>query len=431
MSECDLAIVGAGAAGLAAARRARALGLSFELIEAKSRIGGRAFTERDSLGIAWDRGAHWLHSADENPLTEEARRLGHPFLARNRPLGSWRLHRGSGWAGADEIADYDRTLDRPFEQAETWGAAGLDRAVAEAFDPASRWLPLQRYWCRAINGGPAEELSAIDLAHYNDSGENWPLERGYGTLVAALGQDVPVSLATTLEEIEVLGANGVLLLTSRGEIRARAAILTVSTNLLRAERIRFRPGLPVGLLSALEVLPTGAANKVAFRFSENVFDMDATSHLVFQDERQPERSALSVQIRPFGEEIAIAYFGGDEAERLERAGAGTMTAVAREVLTEIFGAKIWAKCLGEAETAWASDPHTLGAYAYRRPGHAGDPRAILREPIAERVLLAGEACHPHWFSTVHGAWESGREAVETAARLIGGPEASRVDHPAA
>ncbi|MEQ8827940.1 MAG: FAD-dependent oxidoreductase, partial [Parvibaculum sp.] len=95
----DVAIVGAGAAGLAAARRVYELGLSGYLLVAKPRIGGRTHTDTETFGVAWDRGAHWLHSADVNPLTKIADELGHPYLARPRPFDG-RFHLGSNWGGS-------------------------------------------------------------------------------------------------------------------------------------------------------------------------------------------------------------------------------------------------------------------------------------------------------------------------------------------
>ena len=83
-ADLDLVIVGAGAAGLAAARRARELGLNVIVLEAKDRIGGRAWTDRSSLGIPWERGANWLHEAERNLFRRYADTAGFAY-ERQRP----------------------------------------------------------------------------------------------------------------------------------------------------------------------------------------------------------------------------------------------------------------------------------------------------------------------------------------------------------
>jgi monoamine oxidase len=414
--EVDIAIVGAGAAGLAAARRARDFGLSFAVLEAKGRIGGRTHTDTDTFGTAWDRGAHWLHSAAINPLTRIAGALDQPYLARESFRGR-HLNLGGRWASDAERDDYNDTIEAAFEAVDALGARGLDVPAAQALDAGGRWYRLIEHVHEAISGFPPERISALDLHRYYDSGENWPLVRGYGALIEAYGASVPVSLDTPVSAID-RGGRGVVLETPRGAVKARAAIVTVSTNVLARGLIRFSPALPAALQAALEGVPTGAANKVALKFSRNVFDMPDTSYASLMDERAPSRHAVSFQIRPFGSELAIAYLGGRFAEEMEREGEAAMIDMARAALADMFGSSVLDHVVGVAATAWSSDPHMLGAYSCALPGHAGD-RAKLAEPLDGKVFLAGEAVHPSWFSTVQGAYLSGIHAVERAAAAIG------------
>ncbi|MCE9650821.1 MAG: FAD-dependent oxidoreductase [Parvibaculum sp.] len=410
--DVDVAIVGAGAAGLAAALRARDFGLSFVVLEAKDRIGGRAFTDTETFGTPWDRGAHWLHSAAINPLTRVAEALGQPYLKRES-FRNRNLHLGSRWASADEREDCNTAMDAAFEAVDELGAQGLDVPAARALDPSNRWYRLIEHVHEAISAFPPERISTLDLYRYYDSGENWPLINGYGALVAAYGASVPVSLNMPVTEIELAG-KGVALATPGGTVRARAVIVTVSTNVLASGRIRFAHGLPAELQRALEGVPTGGANKIAFQFSRNVFDLPDTSYASFMDERDPARHAMSFQIRPFGKELAIAYFGGRFAEEMEAAGEAASIETARATLAEMFGTSILDHLVKTAATAWCGDPHTLGAYASALPGHAAD-RAALAEPVDGKLYLAGEAVHPTWFSTVQGAYLSGIDAMERVA----------------
>lgn len=414
--DVDIVIVGAGAAGIAAARRARACGLSFALIEAKARIGGRCHTDRATFGATWDRGAHWLHSASINPLTRIADALGHPYLVREN-FRYRHLHLGARWATAAERDDCNRAMDADFAAVDALGAEGLDVPASQPLDKTSRWYRLIEHVNEAISGAPPEQISTRDLWHYEDTGENWPLMRGYGALIEAHGSDVPVSLETPATAIDWAG-EGVAVETPKGTIGARAAIVTLSTNVLARGLVRFTPGLPVRLQNALEAVPTGAANKVAIKFSRDVFGLADTSHASLMDERDPKRHAMSFQIRPFGAELAVAYFGGRFALEMEAAGEAAAIDMARAALADMFGSSILDHVEKAAATQWSADPHTLGAYSCALPGHAHE-RAVFAEPVGERLFLAGEAVHPSWFSTVQGAYLSGIDAVDRVAAAIG------------
>lgn len=413
--DVDIAIVGAGAAGLAAARRARDFGLSFVVLEAKNRIGGRAHTDTETFGTAWDRGAHWLHSAAVNPLTRMADVLGQPYLKRES-FRNRNLHLGTHWADIEECDDCNAEMDAAFDAVDALGGSGLDVPVSQALDGSSRWYRLIEHVHEAISAFPPERISALDLHCYYDSGENWPLIRGYGALIEACGASVPVSLETPVDEIAWAG-KGVQLATPRGTIKARAAVVTVSTNVLASGRIRFLPGLSVEMQRALEAVPTGFADKVAFQFSRDVFGLPDTSYASFMDERDPARHALSFQIRPFGKELAIAYLGGRFAGEMERAGEAAMVDMARAALADMFGSAILDHLVKVAATQWGNDPHTMGAYACALPGHA-DQRTVLAQPLDGKIFLAGEAVHASWFSTVQGAWLSGIDATERVARSL-------------
>ena len=415
MTAVDVAVVGAGAAGLAAAHRAYELGLSCYLIEAKPRIGGRAHTDVETFGVPWDRGAHWLHSADVNPLTRIAEELGHPYLARPRPFDG-NFHLGDRWGTSAEWRAYRDEFEAAYERAHEAGDEGRDISVLEVMDNGSRWTCMVHHIFTAISGMAPSEISTGDLAAYRDSGANWPLVRGYGALIEARYAGLPVELSTPVSAIDTSGTH-ILIETPRGTARARSLIVTVSTNVLASGAIRFTPELPARLQSALDHVPTGHANKVAFHFRRDLFGLPETSYVNFMDERDPARPACSFQINPFGSNLAVAYLGGDLAEGLDRAGEAEMTSYSRAALSDMFGTDIFRELSGIAVTRWTSDPHTLGAYSCARPGHAHE-RAVLAEPVSERFFLAGEAVSADWYSTVQGAHVSGIEAVEKAAAFL-------------
>lgn len=416
MRTVDVAIVGAGAAGLAAARRADELGLSVFLFEAKARIGGRVFTDTGTFGVPWDRGAHWLHSADVNPLTRIAEELGHPYLARPRPFDG-RFHLGRGWGGPEEWRGYRDEFETAMGRATEAGAEGRDIAVSDVIETSSRWRRMVHHIFTAISGLPPSEISTADIAAYRDTEANWPLERGYGALLEARYAGLPVELSTPVTAIDT-GGREIVLDTPRGNVRARSLIVTVSTNVLASGSIAFTPALPDDLRSALAGVPTGSANKVAFHFRRDVFGLPDTSYASFMDERDAARPACSFQVKPFGSNLAIAYLGGDLADNLERAGEAEMVGFSRTALGDMFGTDIFRELSGAAATAWTTDPHTLGAYSCALPGEA-HRRAVLAMPVTERFFLAGEAVSADWFSTVQGAHVTGIEAADKAAAFLG------------
>ena len=416
MTDIDIAIIGAGAAGLAAGRACQARGLSFVVLEAKDRVGGRAHTDATTFNTPWNRGGHWLHSADINPLTKLADELGHDYLKR-QSFRNRNLHLGTGWADEAVRAECNAATDADFARSDALGAAGKDVAVLEAYDTSGRWYRITDHVTEAISAMAPKDVSALDYYRYGDTDENWPVVKGYGALVAACGAGVPVSLSTPVSEVDWSGA-GVAVVTPRGTIKARAAIITVSTNVLASGGIKFTQSLPLALQRALAMVPTGLANKVAVQFSRDVFGLPDTSYAYLMDERAVTRRAMSLQIRPFGQELAIAYLGGAHAVAMERAGDEEAFAEKRAALADMFGADILKYVTKMAATHWGADPHTMGAYSSALPGGA-DLRAVLRDPIEDKVFLAGEATHATWFSTVHGAWESGFHAVERAVKSLG------------
>ena len=107
MADPAVVIIGAGAAGVGAGLELQAKGIPFIIVEAQDRIGGRAFTDKTSLGLTWDQGCHWMHCADVNPLVAWADRLGATYLKDRRDdwFGVWR---DGGWmdkAGRQRVLD--------------------------------------------------------------------------------------------------------------------------------------------------------------------------------------------------------------------------------------------------------------------------------------------------------------------------------------
>ena len=412
MFDTEVVIIGAGAAGLSAARRLGALGIGFVVLEAKGRIGGRAHTDRNTLGLPFDLGCHWLHSADRNPLTPIAARFGFTAVP-GRP--NRRIHARNGWVTRAEYeswAVFERDESRRVEE---MGARGPDVPASAVLDRTHRWSGLYEAWFGILNGASPEAVSAIDVGRYRDTGDNRQVREGLGTLVARCGAGAPVHLGTPVRVVRWNGA-GIEVEGAAGRLRARAAIVTVSIEVLRREWLRFEPRLPDEKTDAFEGLQLGNALRIAIRFPAGAFGDPRRSHETFAGD---SANALSFQVQPFGRPIATAYAGAGNAVELERAGAEAVRALVVERLAAMFGSAA-AKGAGAAVmSGWTADPDVGGAYSFARPGASG-LRGKLAEPVAGgRLWFAGEASSCRSFSTVHGAWETGRRAADAIAAVLG------------
>jgi monoamine oxidase len=404
----DVAIIGGGAAGIAAARRLVELQRSVLLIEALPRLGGRARTA--SLdGLTLDLGCGWLHSARRNPLAALAEAQGQTL---DRSESAW--HRQL------------RNLRFPAQaQREAWGAFGrlgerLHReppssdCAGDALSRDDRWRPFIDGVSSFINGTELDQLSVRDYLAYEDAStdDNWRLPGGYGAFIAALGAALPVALGTQVTAL-TLGTDAVLA-THRGEIHARAAIVAVSTAVLARGHIRFAPAVDDHLQAASR-LPLGLADKVFLSLA----DPDAVppeSHLLGRIDRA---ATGSYYLRPFGLPMIECYLGGACARGLETLGAQAAFDFVIEELKGLLGTEFARGLTPLTATRWAHEPTIGGSYSHALPGYA-DARRVLAQPVNERLCFAGEACSVQDFSTAHGAWESGLAAADLIERFLAG-----------
>lgn len=412
--EVDAIVIGAGAAGLAAGRRLAEAGVSVLVLEARQRIGGRAWSVPTSLGPTIDLGCEWLHSADRNPWTGIARALG---FAIDETLPDWgaRIARRYGASVARDWAAARDEFERRVEEA---AGTAADMPASALLPEGGRWNALLDAISSWANGAELERVSVKDHARYADSGINWRVLEGYGTLIGRYGAEVPVRLGCAVEEIDRRGKR-LALVTSEGTLTARAAIVTVPTNVLAAEAIRFLPALP-DKIAAAQGLPLGIANKLFLALDGKGEDLPADQHLLGANDRT---ATGGYQLRPHGWKLIAGYFGGTLAAELERAGPEAMTDFALGEIKGVLGAEIARRLTYLASSAWVADPFARGSYSCALPGHAED-RAVLAAPVEDRLFFAGEACSSHDFSTAHGAYLTGSAAAEQVIAALGASAAA-------
>lgn len=398
--EVDVAIVGAGAAGIAAARRLAREPLSVLVLEAGDRIGGRARTAIAG-GYPLDLGCGWLHSADRSPLPEVAGQLGYAVDRTPPPWGEQVGHQGM--SAAEQMAfgaAYDGWEQRVL-------AATEDGPADRFLEPDGRWNPLIEALSGWINGVETGGLSTRDYAAYTNAAtdENWRVPRGMGAMIAAAGAELPVELGCAVTGVALSGS-GVVLSTAAGPVTARVVIVTISTALLAAGAIRF-DAAAAPWLEAAAALPLGLADKCVLVFAEpGMFPPD--SHLFGRIDR---RETGSYHLRPFGRPLIEMFVGGALAEQLEQDGERAFAGFAIDELADLIGSDMRRLLKPVAATRWRANSLALGSYSHARPGNA-DARAALARPCEGRLFFAGEATSPQDFSTAHGAWTSGEAAAE-------------------
>jgi monoamine oxidase len=410
MSEFDVVVIGAGAAGLAAARRIATAPLSLHVLEARNRAGGRGWTVKDSSGLPIELGCGWLHSADVNEWCIIAATLGFA-LDRTRP--QWRTQwRNLGFPPADHD-DFRATLERFWDRLDAGGDTEKDVPGDTFLEPGGRWNGLINAISTYMNGVELDGLSARDFWRYRDTGINWRVVEGYGTLIAALANGLDISFACPAETIDH-GGRRIRIATPRGDIEARAVIVTVPTEVLAASMPRFAPELP-DKVAAAHALPLGIADKVYLRLTGGE-DIPKDAHLYGAIDRV---DTGSYHLRPLGRPLVEGYFGGEFARELEREGEAGFANFAIDQLAALMGNDIRKRLELIAASNWVRDPWARGSYSRAKPGHA-DAREVLAATVDQRLFFAGEACSRDDFSTAHGAYRSGVAAAEQAISALCG-----------
>lgn len=409
-ADVDVVVIGAGAAGIEAARTLISAGRRPLIIEARGRIGGRAFTDT-SLGPAYDAGAMFIHWAERNPWVEIARALGIATLDEPRGAGFKVFADGKPMSDADR-----RDRRRAFGQIERRLAAGdiatRDLAVSELFgDLGPDMSPVASSGLLLSIGEESERISARDYQRLW-AGDDLVVPSGYGNLVTRHGAGLDIRLNEPVSAIGWEGA-GVTVTTGSGTLRANACIVTVPVGVLKAGAIRFTPPLPAATRDALAGIGMGALTKIALKVEGSRFGIAAGASYL---EAGSPRKLMNFDLFPDDKDLIIGYCGGDFARELSRAGPSEARAHTTDLLAHMLGGDVRKAVTACAFPAWWTDPFALGSYSVCLPGH-DTAREALAQPVGGRIWLAGEATAGGGAMTVGGATLAGRAAAAAVARL--------------
>lgn len=410
--DVDVIVVGAGAAGVAAGRALARAGVRFVVLEARARIGGRAWTRASTSDgfspYGLDLGCGWLHSADQNPWVGIAGSLG---LTVDKTTPPWQREMPESGFPVEAQRGFRNAQNSFYERMEVEAGKAGDRPAVELLEPGNPWNPLIDAISTYVNGVELDRLSVRDYDNYHDTMINYRVVEGYGTLIARSGAALPIITDCPVQTIDHSGTR-IEVTSAQGRISARAVIVTVPTNLLARDVIRFMPDLPQKREVAA-VLPLGLDDKLFLRVEK--------AEQLPQNSRQfgalDRRATGAYHFRPFNLPVIEGYFGGQCARDLEKEGLEGFAAFAREELVRMLGSQWRDRFTPIAVSTWGLEPYSLGSYSHALPGH-WDKRAVLAQPVDDRLFFAGEATSLHSFSTAHGAHESGERAAAEAMQAL-------------
>jgi monoamine oxidase len=409
--DIETVVVGAGAAGIAAARRLLAVGRKVVVVEASNRIGGRCWTDTQTFGVPFDRGARWIYSQSANPMARLARSVAMDVYAAPQ---AQKIRIGRRNARAGETEDFLATLLRtnraigdPNRKADV---SALDAMPKNTGD----WTKtLEFHFGPATASKDLKEVSALDLSRLEPRDTGAFCRQGLGALVEKLAEPVPVALGVPAARI-LWSRREVVVETASGRITARNVIVTASTSVLQSGKIRFAPELPRRHMDAAAKLSLGSYDHIALELANNPLGLQRDDFII--EKSATNRTALLLA-NIANSSLCTVDVGGSFGRDLSSQGEAAMVAFAIEWLTKLYGSDVKDAVRRSAVTRWNASPFVLGAVSAAAPGAQGS-RRVLTEPLGG-LFLAGEATHETQWGTVGGAWESGERAAEAVLRRLG------------
>jgi monoamine oxidase len=419
----DVVVIGAGAAGIAAARALIAAGKSVIMIEAADRIGGRAITESATFGQPYDLGCSWLQGPETLPHLALARARGFGLVDFGTASDAHFL--GNQRATVAERRAFERSWDRI--EAALERAMGRDVAASTVIPAGLPYSAAVQSWIGPMDHGvDFADLSTADFNVYAELETDYLVREGMGSLVALLGEGLPVRLSTAATHVDWSGA-GVRVETTAGTITASACIVTVSTGVLAGGAIRFTPDLPVDRQDAIADVPMGLLEKVGLMFDGARFGLPDDGILTQLYDGSVPAPACHFLTFPTGHDYVVGFVGGSFGWALAAEGGEAAIDFALAELVRAVGSDARRHFRGGHFSAWARNPLTIGAYSAARPGrHAS--RATLGQPLGDRVFFAGEAVAGDHIALMSGAHLSGeRVAGDVISVLEGGSACGSCD----
>lgn len=416
-------IVGAGMAGLAAARTLHNLGYAVTLLEGRDRTGGRVWTSHLWPEIPVDLGASWIHGENNNPLTKLANTVGSKRLVtdyENSMLYETEGHAVSDKAERDTHRIFDKLVRLAFSN-----AADCE-TILEAIEGTALWKGMSKQQRQSvmhlmnttIEHELAGSLNEISIASPDDaeelSGKDVIFPDGYSSLTDYLANGLDIKLEQIVEKIDYQNKK-ITVKTSKGQFLADRVIVTLPVGVLKNDTVKFEPALPADKQQAISATGSGLLDKLFLKFPYTFWDRDREILNWISDEHGRWNEWLNIAAYT-NKPVLLGFNAADYAQKIEAWSDRDIVTDAMSVLRTIYGNEI-----PEPEswqvTRWGEDPFARGSYSFNAVGADHNSRTTLAEAIDSRLFFAGEATSVDYPATVHGAYFSGIDAAKAIINL--------------
>lgn len=417
-----IVVIGAGLAGLAAARELKRHGHEVLLLEARERLGGRIWTSRKWPDIPLDFGASWIHGVEGNPITAladeiKARRL---VTSYDRSVS---YNTGGKILSEAEEAQKQSIEKRVISTLRKAQQLHEDRSIRQALATLEQTLKnspqatrntgfLNAYLSATIEQEYAGSASHLSAQWFDSTdafaGDDVLFEQGFGLITDFLAQGLEVKLGQVVTAIDWRQADAKVV-TQTGELIADQVVVTLPLGVLQNNAVQFTPALPKDKRNAIARLGMGVLNKCYLRFPRAFWPQDV-DWLQYIPPRHGEWTEWVSLQRVAQVPVLLGFNAADYGREIEALTDAQIVASAMQTLKTIFGADI-PQPLDYQITRWASDPFARGSYSYNAVGSTPAMRTALAAPLEQRVFFAGEATNKAYFGTAHGAYLSGLRAA--------------------
>ncbi|MBN9420743.1 MAG: FAD-dependent oxidoreductase [Candidatus Eremiobacteraeota bacterium] len=383
----DAIVIGAGVAGLAAARKLQENGKKVAVLEARERIGGRVETDQATFSRPFDVGAHWFHQEEPG----------------QNPLANWA--RQHGVEAQPDRTRYDSAgfVEQQHRQADLWTKTKGDRPLSELPSVQGEWAAEARNLLGPLSVGvELNQASSKDFRTMIDEKSDLVAPGGMAQVVDKLSEGLDVRLSTPVSRVD--WSNKGCWVTAGGQkLEADRVVVTLPVGVLQKDVVQFQPTLPAWKNKAIHSLQMGHLKKVAFEFPPGQLNAPVDTGL------QVQGSPMFHLVRPEGSDMSITLVGGQTALEWEKLGTEAAQQKVLGELRSVYGPGLQPRAASVSH--WESDPLSGGSYSAAKPGHQS-ARLELAKPVGGRLFFAGEACEEEWATTAAGAFLSGQKAAQ-------------------
>lgn len=418
MHQPTVLIIGAGMAGLSAARKLREHHYKILILEARDRIGGRTWSE-DFSGIPFDLGAFMFHGLKGNPLATIAEEHNIKLSQANtftKDFGDFEKKIPNQTIDnaylqfqqlIQEASIYARQLKKDISLYEAMQAVFSLAKYPELNDKLYAW---NHHFFSLYTAIGAKHVSA---SHWDEDeialeGRQPLVLGGYRSIVNYLAKGLPIQLSTMVNHIDYYH-DKVKLTTNKGNYEANAVLVTVPLGVLKNQTIQFSPPLPVNKIQSIKNLGMGISDRIALKFPEVFWPEDA-SVLTTLTTKYTTISWFINYYLYTQQPVLVGVMSGEIAKKLEQLDDKNLLKEVMKSLRHLYGKQI-PEPSAYIISRWSQDPYAFGSYSYIPVGASGEDYDVLAQNVENKLFFAGEATNRRFPGTVHGAYFSGiREA---------------------